>query len=147
MARFVVNVKTENNSADVFAYLADVRNFVEWDPGVVSSVQVSGEGPELGAAYDVTVRTGRREMTLRYEIVEFEAPNRMKVVADAGWFRSVDEIQVSAEDDGTLAVYDAALKMPFPLSVGDFALQRVFDRIGSEAAVGLERALQGVLVS
>lgn len=147
MARFVAEVQTENNPEDVFAYLADVRNFTEWDPGVVESVQVSGEGPALGAEYDVTVRTGRRDMTLRYEIVEFEAPYRMKVVAAAGWFRSIDEIEVTAVDGGTLAVYDAALKMPFPLSLGDRLLQRVFDRIGGKAQAGMEKVLQGALVS
>ena len=147
MARYIARVRTDIAPEAVFAYLADLRNFAEWDPGVASSEQVRGDGPGPDAAYDVTVSNGGRDMSLRYEVVEYDAPRRVKVLARTALFRSIDEIEVVATGDGSLAVYDALLKMPFPLSLGDRLLARRFNEIGDRAATGLEAALEGTLVS
>lgn len=147
MATYVVRVRTGMAPDAVFTYLADLRNFADWDPGVVTSVQVRGDGPGPDAAYDVTIRPSGRDMTLRYEVVEYEASRRMKLVAKTPLFRSIDEIEVVASGDGTLAVYDAVVKMPFPLSLGDRLLTKKFNEIGDKAAAGLEQALHGTLVS
>ncbi len=147
MARYTARVRTRMEPEDAFAYLADLSNFVEWDPGVTASEQIRGEGPGLDAAYDVTVRTGGREMKLTYAVIEYDAPRRMKVVAKTRLFQSIDEIEIVPTDDGALAVYDAELRMPFPLSIGDRLLAKTFNEIGDKAAAGLEKALGGSLVS
>jgi hypothetical protein len=69
------------NADEAFTYMADLRNFASWDPGVVRSEQVAGNGLGPDAAYDVTVRNGGRDMTLRYEVVEYDPPRRVKVAA------------------------------------------------------------------
>jgi hypothetical protein len=130
-----------------FAYMADLRNFEEWDPGVVRSAQVRGESPSSGAAYDVTVENVGRETTLRYEVTDYEPPNRIQVVGKTWWLDVIDVIDVSEDDRGTLVVYDATLVLPFPLSVADKLLDRAFQKIGDRAARGMERALGGTLVS
>ncbi len=147
MARYVARVRTATSPTDAFAYMADLRNFADWDPGVVGVAQVSGDGPGAGSEYDVTVSTGRREMTLRYRVNEFDPPHSLTAVARTGLLTSTDVVSVTQSADGTDVVYDATLALRFPLSLGDPLLSRVFDRIGDKAAAGLERALDGRLFS
>ena len=54
MARYVTRVRTHRSAEDAFAYLADMRSFAAWDPGVRRVAQVEGEGAGLGAVFDVT---------------------------------------------------------------------------------------------
>jgi hypothetical protein len=148
MARYIARVTTSMSTVEAFSYMADLRNFSEWDPGVVSSVQVKGAGPGLGSQYDVTVKNVGVRSTLRYEVDDFESPNRLRAVGKAGPLTSIDVIDVSAADDGsTMVVYDATLLLPFPLSLGDVLLDRAFQKVGDRAVEGLRRKLDGKLVS
>ncbi len=147
MARYVARIRTDMSVEDVFAYMADVRNFEEWDPGVVRSVQVEGDGPGVGAVYDVTVPSFGREVTLRYTMTEYSPPGRFKVVGKSPLLTSIDVIEVSSGGDQTQFVYDATLELKFPFSLGDALLTKTFNKIGDKAAEGMEKALRGALVS
>ena len=69
MARFVDSVPSSWSPEDAFSYMADARNFAEWDPGTERVAQVQGSGPAPDAAYDVTLRVGSRTTTFRYEVL------------------------------------------------------------------------------
>lgn len=146
MARYIARVRTPMSVDEAFAYMSDLTNFAEWDPGVKESVQVEGSGAGLGAAYDVTLDNAG-SMTLRYEVTEFTTPNHLKAIAEASWFTSIDVIEVRSDGDQTLVVYDATLKLPWYLRLFDPLLAKKFDEIGDKAAAGMERALDGTLVS
>lgn len=45
MARYVTTVKTARTPQNVFAYMADLRNFTEWDPGVKAVKRAAARGP------------------------------------------------------------------------------------------------------
>ncbi len=147
MARYVARVRTPKSPDQVFPYMADLRNFAEWDPGVVRSEQVTGDGPGPDAVYDVTVKNGGREMTLRYRVTDYDPPRRIEVVGKTRLLTSTDVVEVTPADDGSLVVYDAKLDLPFPLSLADPLLAKAFQKIGDKAAAGLEKALDGSLVS
>lgn len=147
MAHFILRVKTPMSPEAAFAYMSDLRNFEEWDPGVVASKQVLGEEPGADAAYDVTVKNAGRTSTLRYEVTDFEPPNRLRVVGKTGVLTAIDVVDVAPDEDGSIVTYDATLVLPFPLSLGDRLLDKAFQKIGARAAEGLERALDGTLVT
>ena len=46
VGREMMNVLSERKfpADEVFAYMADLRNFAEWDPGVKKVVQIVGDG-------------------------------------------------------------------------------------------------------
>ena len=142
MARYVTKVRTRRSVADAFAYMADLRNFAEWDPGVRKVVQVEGNGAGPGAVFDVTL-SGRRGTTLRYRTVEYSEPIRLLVVADTSLLRSTDRITVRADGDATVVTYDADLSLKGPLQLAAPLLAVVFRRIGDRAAAGLRRVLDG----
>ncbi len=140
MAHFVTSVRTQKSPEETFAYMANLENFVEWDPGVSSSVQIAGDGPGPGAAFDVKASGAE----LRYVTLEYDEPERVVVEAKTTFFRSYDVIDVSANDDGGCDVtYDATLELNGFLSLADFGLSLVFDKIGDKAANGLVKALDG----
>ena len=119
MARYVTRVKTPLAADDAFDYVADLTNFAEWDPGVRRAVQVEGKRAEVGAAYDVTVAAVPRDLTLRYEVVEHDAPRSCLVVARSAMFTSTDRITVVPDGDGSIVTYDAELALNGPLGLVD----------------------------
>ncbi len=142
MARFTTTVHSPLSATDAFTYMADLRNFAEWDPGVSRSKMVEGHEPGLGTAYDVSV-TGA---TLRYETVEYNAPHRVVAEAKNAVLRSYDIIEVSETASGCEVIYDATLTLLGPLGLADPLLGVVFDRIGDRAADGLAKALNGTRI-
>ncbi|HZX54261.1 MAG TPA: SRPBCC family protein [Ilumatobacteraceae bacterium] len=142
MARYVATVRTRTAVADAFAYMADLRNFADWDPGVRNVVQVEGDGPGPGAVFDVTL-SSRRSRTFRYRTVEYTQPRGLLVVAETATLRSTDRIVVRPDLDGTLVTYDAELSLKGPMRLAAPLFAVAFRRIGDRAAAGLCRVLDG----
>jgi len=142
MARYVTTVRTPWTPEAAFAYMADLRHFAQWDPGVTKAEQAVGNGAGPGAEFDVTVRNGGVGMTLRYRTVSFNAPHHVLVVASTPLLTSEDRITVVPESDGGASVtYDADLRLSGPLRLFDPALGVAFGRIGDRAAAGMRAAL------
>jgi hypothetical protein len=139
MARYATTIASPWPADEAFAFMADLRNFERWDPGVSSSKLVSGEEPGLGAAYDVKASG----ISLRYETLEFAPPSRTVVEARTSLLRSYDVIEVTPTDGGCQVAYDATLTLGGPLGLVDPLLRLAFDRIGGRAAEGLREALDG----
>ena len=143
MARYVTKVRTARTPQKAFAYMADLRNFTEWDPGVKAVKQVEGSGGGLDAVFDVTVAGPVLDLTLRYVTEEHDTPRNLLVVARSTIFTSIDRITVEPDGTGSVVTYDADLRLNGPLRIGDLGLRLVFDRIGDRAAAGLRRVLGG----
>ena len=149
MARYLVHVRTPMAPDDAFAYMADLTNFAEWDPGVDHAKQVKGNGPAADAAYDVAVKAAGRTITLRYDIINYDAPHAVTAFAENGLLSSLDTITVKPDDkgSGSVVTYDAVLKLKGPLALADPLLRLSFNKIGDRAAAGLVTALSGERVA
>lgn len=145
MARYSTTIRTPMSPTEAFAYMADLRNFEEWDPGVQRARQVDGDGAGPNSAFDVTVDApAGRGLTLRYETTEYDAPSRVVVRAQSKLFTSLDRIDVESDaGGGSLVTYDAELSLNGPLSIFDLVLRPIFERIGGRADRGLQDALDG----
>ena len=145
MARYLMHVRTPMPPAEAFAYMADLTNFAEWDPGVDRSEQVQGDGPGPDAAFDVAVKALGRSITLRYDIVSYEAPTKLVASADSTLLTSRDTITVERDGSGpgSVVTYDAVLKLKGVLGLADPLLGLSFKGIGDRAGAGLVAALEG----
>jgi len=143
MARYITKVRTERPASEAFAYMADLRNFAQWDPGVRRVTQVAGDGAGPAAVFDVTVAGPGRDLTLQYRTFEYAPPRELLVVAKSRMFTSEDRVTVVTDDAGTVVTYDAELRLNGPLRLADPLLRLVFGRIGDRAAAGLRRVLAG----
>ncbi len=139
MARYVTTVRTQQTPAEVFAYMADLRNFAQWDPGVKKVVQVKGAAGGADAEFDVTVSG----TTLRYVTEVYEPDTALVVIAKSRTLKSTDRVTVVADGASTLVTYDALLELNGVLRFADPILGLAFGRIGDRAAAGLRRALSG----
>jgi carbon monoxide dehydrogenase subunit G len=143
VAHYRTSIRTALSSADAFAYMADLRNFQEWDPGVRGVTQIDGDGAGMDATFDVVVNAPRGVMTLRYATTYFDNPRRVVIEAKSRLFTSIDEIDVNEDAGTTVVTYDAKLDLNGPLKLFDVMLRPVFDRIGDRAESGLLRVLDG----
>lgn len=149
MARYVTSVRTPLPPAEAFAYMADLRNFAEWDPGVRSVAQVEGHGGGPNAVFDVAVAVPGGTATLRYVTELYDATRRVRVEARSRLLTSIDTIDVAPDDaagSGSIVTYDADLRLNCVLRLADPLLRRAFGRIGDRAAAGLTAALDGAPV-
>jgi hypothetical protein len=127
--------------------MADLRNFVDWDPGVKRVTQVEGSGGGPNASFDVAVKAPRGEMSLRYVTTHYEEPELVLIEARSRMLTSIDRVTVTGSANECLVTYDAELKLNGPLRYADFVLKPFFKRIGDRAAHGLTIALAGVVVA
>ena len=142
MARYVATIPSSLSAEAAFAYMCDLRNFAEWDRGIKKVEQVKGDGPGLGAVCDITVRgAGGRDDVLRYETIEFEAPRTILVKGRNNKFTSIDRVTVTPTATGSDVTYDAILTANGIYFFMNFALGRVFQKVGDAAVAGLRKKI------
>lgn len=142
MARYVATIPSSMSAVDAFAYMSDMRNFAEWDRGIKKVTVVTGETPGVGTICDITVRgAAGKDDVLRYETLEFEAPVTMLVKGRNNKFTSVDRITVTPTATGSEVTYDATLTANGIYFFMNFALARVFQKVGDAAVAGLRKKL------
>jgi hypothetical protein len=141
MSKYHVSVESPKSVDEAFAYMADLRNFANWDPGVLSVVQITGDGAGPTSSFDVTVKSVGGGTVLRYETIEYDEPGNLLVKAKNANFTSIDRITIVPKGEGSLVTYSAELLLNGWLSPLNPLLGLVFDRIGDRAAVGLRRVL------
>ncbi len=138
MPRFQATVRSPWPASRAYLYLADLEHFAEWDPGTERAEQV-----EPGA-YDVTVSTLGRSLTLRYEVKDADPPRRLVAGAQTKTLELVDDITIEEVPDGSIVTYDATLQLRGPLRVLGPLFAPGFRRTVERGATGLAQALEGV---
>ncbi len=143
MARYVTTQPTEWDPDTAYAWMADLRNLAEWDPSIVSSEQVSGVEPGVGAEYLVQLKAVGSVRAMHYRIEEMDAEARTLLArSETPVLTSYDRISVETQPAGGSAVtYDADLVLKGPLKLGDPLLSVAFGRVGDRAAAGLGATL------
>ncbi|CAB4323190.1 MAG: hypothetical protein F2520_04660 [Actinobacteria bacterium] len=141
MSKYTVSVESSKTAEEAFAYMADLRNFANWDPGVLTVTQVAGDGAGPTSSFDVTVKSVGGGTVLRYETVEYDQPGNLLVKARNSTFTSIDRINIAARGEGSIVTYSAEVLLNGCLSPLNPLLGLVFTRIGDRAAVGLRRVL------
>lgn len=144
MATETFHISSPLSQAEAFAMLADLTRVNEWDRGVTNAHQVEGDGPALGAKYEVTV-TGfdGKPAQVVYELTEFDAPNRFVMIGEHTTFRAHDTLTLtpegaSADEGGCTLEYVGSLEL-----MGDDApltaeqLDGVFTKVAAVAESGL----------
>lgn len=141
MARYATTLRTPLELSAAWDLLADVTRFAEWDPGVTGAIQISGNGPGPDAAYELMVKGVRGSMPLRYDVNEFDPPDRMFLVADTGRMRSEDEIFLTDHEDHCEVTYRAELRFEGVYALANPLLAIVFKIVGWRARRGLRHYL------
>lgn len=87
MFSFTVNesVTIERPMEEVFDYIAEGENDVEWCPSVERIERISGNGPGPGVRYRMHHTPGGMDFDAKIEVVAYERPRVLKwVMTDSG---------------------------------------------------------------
>ncbi len=141
MARYHAEITVKASPDAAFSYLSDLANLSDWDSSVRRASLVEGDGPALGARYDVTVGFYGKALDATYEIVEFDAPRRLAYTIN-GKARGRTEITVAERDGTTVVGYDATLTMGGLARLLDRGLQVAYDGIGENVEKGIAKQLK-----
>lgn len=74
MAHYTATVPTAWTREQTFDYLADFRNFAEWDPSMEESALVDGAAGNQQATYQLTMS---KKTQVDYTAVEVQRPERI----------------------------------------------------------------------
>jgi hypothetical protein len=141
MARYITRIESALPQAAAFAYMADFANARVWDPSVSEAHRVDVGPIGTGSAFDLVARFGGRDVPLRYEIVEYDPPRRVVLEAQRPGFVSRDVITVEPAGNGSVVHYDATLAFGGLGRLFDPVMQRIFNRVGARATLGMKTAL------
>lgn len=148
MATYQTTVRTHLSPGEAFEYMADLRNFVAWDPGIRSVEQVAGVGPGPTSEFMVVFDGPGDGVDLHYRTVVYEAPRSITVEAKTRWFTSRDRIDIapivdSVDEAKSKVTYVAELTLNGVLKWADPVLRPYFNRISGRADAGLRREIGG----
>lgn len=142
MARYVTTVTSSKTPEDAFRYMADLRNFADWDRNIIKVEQIDGNGAGLHAKFDITVRgVGGKPSVLRYDTVEYDEFTNILVKGRNTLFTSIDRVTVTPTDTGCTVTYDAILTANWIVAPMNLVLGAVFKKVGDSATKGLRKVL------
>jgi hypothetical protein len=111
MKKVQTNVSTRRSPQEVYEYLADFSNQAEWRFDVLESELVQGETGRVGALYRQRVKQGRREMEIKAELTQADAPRTVAFrTVDSGPVEVSGAWQISETGEGTHVVCDVAIE-------------------------------------
>ena len=85
---------------DVFDYVVDFSRIQEWDHTIVASEKTSDGAIGLGTRFKVVFAMGPRRIPIKYEITEFDYPNKAVLVGRSGNFTATDTMTLSETGEG-----------------------------------------------
>ena len=126
--------------AAVFGYLSDFTTTTEWDPGTVVTVNRHGSGG-VGTTYLNTSRFLGRETQLTYTVRELIPGKRIQLRGENKSVIAVDTMSFRSLDAGTEVTYVAEFTFKGPFRLLAPLLRLPFERLGTEAEIGMRKAL------
>lgn len=120
MQRVQTNVSTTKSPQEVYDYLVDFSNQVEWRYNVLESELVDGQTGRVGARYRQRVKQGPKEMVTHVELARAEPP---RTVA----FRTVGSGPVSASGTSDIREADGGARVTTDVEIEMRGIMRLFE--------------------
>jgi carbon monoxide dehydrogenase subunit G len=124
----------------VFGYLSDFTTTTEWDPGTVVTVNRQGDGG-VGTTYLNTSKFLGRETQLTYIVRDFIPGKLVQLCGENKTVIAVDTMTFRAAGAATEVTYTAEFTFKGPSRLLAPLLRAAFDRLGTEAEIGMHKAL------
>jgi hypothetical protein len=124
----------------VFGYLSDFTTTTEWDPGTVVTVNQQGDGG-VGTTYLNTSKFLARKTQLTYIVRDFIPSRRVQLYGENKTVIAVDTLTFRTVDAATEVTYTAEFTFKGPSRLLAPLLRPAFNRLGTEAEIGMNKAL------
>ncbi len=133
-------VNIDKPSAQVFDYLADFSNAIEWDSGTVACSRRSGDGG-VGTTYENTSRFMGRETNLTYVVEALEPHHRLVLRGENKTVVSRDTMVITSRGDETQVDYTAEFEFRGPAKLLQPLLKLPLEKLGNDTQRTLREAL------
>ena len=120
--------------------IADFRHLMSWDDSI-QSVVPRDEVFDQGAEYDVRVLFSGNPIDMVYTVTIYEPGIRAVLTGVAAKATAIDQIDVTATDQGTRVEYNAEIRLAFPYNLINPVLAIGFKKTVDHAVEGLIRFL------
>jgi hypothetical protein len=141
MARFRTTIDSRLSAEDACARMAAFERVLEWDETIVEAHGLTDGETGVGSRFRVVSRFGGRDVELVYEVVAFEPPRTLVLVARNPSFEARDTVVVEPAGDGSRVTYEAVLELSGWRRAFEVIVQRMFTSLGRKAEAGLRRFL------
>lgn len=124
-----------------FARLAAFESAAAWDPGVQAARRLDAGDPRVGTRFEVDAVFVGRVIPMRYEIVELDAPRRLKLIGRADASTATDVIDFQPVAGGTEVTWTLDLALHGVGRLAEPFLGPVLRRLARKALDGLQADL------
>jgi len=142
MATYRATVISPMPVEEVFNLMADFSNAPEWDANTKSSELQTADPYAVGAKYEVVTGFAGRDLTLTYETLEIERPNRVVLQSGTKIADIKDVMSFKPHGDGTEVTYEANIIPHSVAKVIDPLFSLIFKRVGDRALESMKDALK-----
>jgi uncharacterized protein YndB with AHSA1/START domain len=132
-----VTVSIARPRGDVFAYVADMRNRVEWHEDVMYAELLTSEPVRVGTVVCTRLRALGREYEYEWRVTEHEPPRRVVMESVAGRHPSSHEYDLAEVEGATELTVTVTVRLAGPLRI-------VRPAIAGRTQRGLERDVANV---
>lgn len=133
-------VATDRPVAQVFGYLADFTNAVEWDSGTVACTLRSGDGG-VGTSYANRSRFLGKETELTYVVETLEPHHRLVFRGENETVEARDTLLLTSADGNTQVDYTATFEFSGPAKLLQPLLKLALEKLGNDSEKTLREAL------
>lgn len=141
--RITRKVTTDKPLENVFNYFADFTTTTLWDPATVITTRTKGEGA-LGTEYVNRSKFLGRETELTYVVTDVEQNRRIVLRGENQTVIAVDSISFETTANRTDVTYEATFTFKGAAKIIAPFLKKAFKKLGDEAAVGMQQALDNL---
>lgn len=142
MALYEAKIETPKSLEEAFDYVVDLRNLLEWDPGVSVANLTSEEPIKQGSTFHVSANGAN----IDYEMEIYNRPSNFTFCGKTRFFLSLDKISFEEENGKNIVTYLARLDLNGPAGIFDKFLAKKFKGICDAAGEGLAKALDGSVI-
>ena len=125
----------------VFDYLADFSQIVDWDPSVFSAKKISQGAIKQGSQFDLIIKSAGRKLPMAYELIDYQPYHSLTFLGKAEGFTATDRIVLKAQNDHTHITWQADLEFTGVLQYLIPVMRRSLQQLGQNSMRGLEQAL------
>jgi carbon monoxide dehydrogenase subunit G len=137
---FTASVRVARPAEDVFAYIADPRNFPEWNSAVDSVVAASPRAPGVGMLYVMRRQLPSGRATNELEIIAHDSPGTFAIRTTSGPTPFVYRFRVEPADGGARITLTAEVELAGLASIAGPLVTRAVKR-GVDANLATLRAI------
>lgn len=143
MIHLTESITVRQNIDDVFAYVSNLSNIEQWDPGVIVSQKTTPGPIQAGSEFQLKCTFLWFTFPMNYRVTKLKVPKLVVFEGRGETFSAQDSISFSETENGTRIEYSLDLefgKVSFPI---EKFMSFYIKQIGRSAIRGLAHAFKG----